>query len=95
MEKVELSNKDGIPITNVGELKRVLEPFIDSCEISPTHVFYVPLTADLKGPAMLEIGPASDEYTQGICQDGAAILKNGVPMAIEEILHELRKTSRY
>lgn len=30
------------------------------------------------------------EYSQGICQDGAAILKDGVPMTIEEILGELR-----
>lgn len=30
------------------------------------------------------------EYTQGICQDGAAILKNGLMMTIEEILGELR-----
>lgn len=29
------------------------------------------------------------EYTQGICQDGAAILKDGRPMTIEEILSEL------
>lgn len=32
------------------------------------------------------------EYTQGICGDGAAILKDGQPMRIEEILSELRFT---
>ena len=30
------------------------------------------------------------EYTQGICQDGAAILENGQPLTIEEILERLR-----
>ncbi|SEG13892.1 hypothetical protein [Marinobacterium lutimaris] len=30
------------------------------------------------------------EYTQGICQDGAAILRDGQPMTIEEILAALR-----
>lgn len=30
------------------------------------------------------------EYSQGICQDGAAVLKNGQPMTIEQILEELR-----
>lgn len=29
--------------------------------------------------------------TQGICQDGAAILKDGHPMTIEEILADVRK----
>lgn len=31
------------------------------------------------------------EYSQGICGDGAAILKDGQPMTIEEIVDELRK----
>lgn len=31
------------------------------------------------------------EYTQGICKDGAAILKDGEMMTIEEILEELRR----
>lgn len=30
------------------------------------------------------------EYSQGVCKDGAAILKDGQPMTIEEILAELR-----
>lgn len=30
------------------------------------------------------------EYSQGICQDGAAILKDGVPMTPEEIVVELQ-----
>jgi len=30
------------------------------------------------------------EYSQGICGDGAAILKNGQPMTIEEIVQELK-----
>lgn len=30
------------------------------------------------------------EYTQGVCEDGAAILKDGKPLTIEEILAELR-----
>jgi len=32
----------------------------------------------------------SDEYSQGICSDGAAILKDGQPMAPEEIIMGLR-----
>ncbi len=30
------------------------------------------------------------EYSQGVCHDGAAILKDGAPMTIEEILEDLR-----
>lgn len=30
------------------------------------------------------------EYSQGVCHDGAAILKDGVPMTIEQILGALR-----
>lgn len=30
------------------------------------------------------------EYSQGICQDGAAILCNGVQMTVEEIIARLR-----
>lgn len=33
---------------------------------------------------------SNHEYTQGVCHDGAAILKDGSPMTIEEILAELR-----
>ena len=32
-----------------------------------------------------------NEYSQGICEDGAAILKNGQMMTIEEILADLRE----
>lgn len=31
------------------------------------------------------------EYSEGICADGVAILKDGVPMSVTEILEELRK----
>lgn len=30
------------------------------------------------------------EFTQGVCQDGAAILKDGKMLTIEEILEHLR-----
>ena len=33
-------------------------------------------------------------YTQGVCQDGAAILKDGQPMTIEEILAALNESER-
>ena len=33
------------------------------------------------------------EYSQGVCQDGTAILKNGDIMTIEEIIKELRNGS--
>lgn len=33
------------------------------------------------------------EYSQGICADGAAILKDGVPMTPEEIVRELQSAS--
>lgn len=55
MKKVELTNSRGTPITEIGELKRIIEPFVDSCEITPVNIFYVPLTNDFKGPAKLEI----------------------------------------
>ena len=31
------------------------------------------------------------EYTQGVCQDGAAILKDGQMMTIDQVLEELRE----
>lgn len=34
------------------------------------------------------------EYSQGVCQDGAAILKDGQMMTIEEILRELNNHKR-
>lgn len=33
---------------------------------------------------------SNTEYTQGICEDGAAILRDGQPMTVEEILEALR-----
>lgn len=54
-DKYRLSSNGECPITTVGELKRILEPFIDSCDIEPINIFYVPLTEDIKGPAKLEI----------------------------------------
>lgn len=35
------------------------------------------------------------EYTQAIELDGAAILKDGEPMAVEEILDMLRRVDKY
>lgn len=35
-----------------------------------------------------------NEYTQGVCQDGAAILKDGQQMTVDEILSELRQSSQ-
>ncbi len=34
------------------------------------------------------------DYSQGICEDGAAILKDGEKMTIEEIVKELREGNR-
>ena len=31
------------------------------------------------------------EYSQGICEDGAAILENGIPLTIEQILEALKE----
>lgn len=35
------------------------------------------------------------EYTQGVCHDGAAILKDGQPLSIEQILEGLRERDEY
>lgn len=35
------------------------------------------------------------EYTQGVCADGAAILKDGQPLSIEQILEALRERDEY
>ena len=35
------------------------------------------------------------EYTQGVCNDGAVILKDGEPMTIEQILFELRNKTHW
>lgn len=64
--KVELSNKNGQPISNVGELKEILEPFIDSCEITGLHVFYRPTTDDFKGSAKLEIKLSSSNAREAM-----------------------------
>jgi hypothetical protein len=37
-----------------------------------------------------EAGVVGHEYSQGICGDGAAILKDGQPMTIEQIVQELQ-----
>ena len=34
------------------------------------------------------------EYSQGVCQDGAAILEDGKPLTIEDILAKLRNNDR-
>lgn len=34
------------------------------------------------------------DYTQGICRDGAAILKDGVPMTIDDIVTELSELNK-
>lgn len=33
---------------------------------------------------------AAPEYTQGVCNDGTTILRDGIPMTIEQILEDLR-----
>jgi len=38
--------------------------------------------------------PVPTEFTQGICSDGIAILKDGLPMTSEEILSALNKSER-
>jgi hypothetical protein len=35
-----------------------------------------------------------NDYSQGICEDGAALLKDGLPMTIEQILTELRSAQK-
>jgi len=39
-------------------------------------------------------GIVMPEFTQGVCDDGAAILMDGKPLKIEEILHGLRHGDR-
>lgn len=53
MDKIELSNKNGAPVLTVGELKELLVPFTNDCEITSLHVFYVPLIDETS--AKLEI----------------------------------------
>lgn len=62
MESVQLSNKNGVPISNVGELREILEPFIDTCEINAVQVFYHPLTCEPRGPAKLEIRVVNKDW---------------------------------
>ena len=54
MDKIELKNQ-GHSIATVGELKEVLEPFVDDCEINSIRVYYCPMTTDIRGAAKLEI----------------------------------------
>ena len=35
-----------------------------------------------------------NEYSQGVCEDGAAILKNGQPMTVEEIIQSLQELEK-
>ena len=45
MERIELNNFsfNGSPITDIEDLKRVIAPFRDDCEITPIRVYYVPM----------------------------------------------------
>jgi hypothetical protein len=38
--------------------------------------------------------PSKPEYTEGVCDDGAVILKDGQPMTITEILAALVERDR-
>jgi hypothetical protein len=40
MKEMEISNKNGMPVINVGELKELLVPFKDGCPVDPISVFY-------------------------------------------------------
>lgn len=46
MNQIMLSNKNGEPIKTVGELKEILEPFYDDCEINQIYVYYEPDSSD-------------------------------------------------
>jgi hypothetical protein len=39
--------------------------------------------------------PKVPEFSQGVCGDGAAILRDGIPLSIEEILALLREGNQY
>lgn len=39
-------------------------------------------------------GPPAPEFTEGVCGDGAAILRDGVPMTVSEILTALQEGAR-
>lgn len=43
MNKIQLSNINGIPVEDVGELKKILEPFNNECKINAIRVFYEPM----------------------------------------------------
>lgn len=53
-DKIELNNSfDGKPINTVGELKRILEPFMDDCKLNDIRVRYIPINGN--ADAKLEI----------------------------------------
>lgn len=42
----------------------------------------------------MEADPQTTEYMEGVCEDGAVILRDGVPMPIEDILAALADGDR-
>ena len=54
-DKIELSNQHGIPITTVGQLREILQPFTDNCPITPLHVFYIPMEEDNSAELEVEL----------------------------------------
>lgn len=57
-DKIELTNKDGVPIENVGELLELLAPFREKTEITPLHLFYISINGSKS--ARLEIKIANN-----------------------------------
>ena len=58
MNAIELSNKNGVPISTVGELRSVLEPFTDDCPVNDISVFYI--GSDSEG-AKLSLRPSNTQ----------------------------------
>jgi len=58
MNEIELSNKNGIPVSTVGELKKLLLPFMDECPINNISVFYIGSGTD---GAKLSIRPCNTQ----------------------------------
>lgn len=41
MDKIELYlNVDKLPISTIGELKKVISPFTEECKITPLRIYY-------------------------------------------------------
>jgi hypothetical protein len=62
--KIKLTNKDGVPVENVGELLELLAPFREETKITPLHLFYIPMNGGKSARLEIKITNQSVQPTE-------------------------------